>query len=453
MARNGAGTYTLPAGNPVTTGTTISSSWANSTLNDIASGLTTSLAYDGQTAPVANLPMATYAHTNVGNATLRTMYAAAGQVQDGTLTYLTSVSGTDTITAIAPISMSAYATGQTFRFIAAGANTTTSVTLNINSIGAKNITKNGTTALIAGDIPSGSVVIVTYDGTQFQISNLSPSAFVSSFTAGTTGLTPSTATSGAVTLAGTLSAANGGTGAATLGTGNLVVGNATSAVTTIAPVSNGRTLIVTAGSSVTAGAFVIGATYTITSVGTTNFTSIGASANTVGLSFTATGVGTGTGTATLNTWSTGSALVSRAVQSVSGTSVSFTDIPSWVKRITVMFANIGYTSTEPVIQLGTSSGLVTTGYIGTAAGLLGTGTQSTSVTTGLKPYTTSGYYGVATFTLQDNNTWFGTYMGSYSSASGINFASTYIALGGTLTQLALVNTSSMTSGTMNIMYE
>ena len=172
MSRNGAGTYTLPAGNPVTTGTTISSTWANNTLNDIASSLTTSLAYDGQTLPVANLPMATYAHTNVGNATVRNMYASAGQVQDGTFEYLTSISGTDTITAVAAISMSALVAGQVFRFIAAGANTTTSVTLNINSIGAKAITKNGTTPLAVGDIPAGSVVLVTYDGTQFQISNI-----------------------------------------------------------------------------------------------------------------------------------------------------------------------------------------------------------------------------------------------------------------------------------------
>ena len=175
MARNGSGTYSLPAGNPVTTGTTISSTWANSTLNDLSSAMTASLAYDGQTTPVANLPMGGYVHTNVGLATVRTNYPSAGQVQDGTLTYLTSVSGTDTITATAPISMSAYATGQTFRFIAAGANATTGVTLNINSIGAKNITKNGTTALAIGDIVSGSIVEVTYDGTEFQISSLASS--------------------------------------------------------------------------------------------------------------------------------------------------------------------------------------------------------------------------------------------------------------------------------------
>jgi hypothetical protein len=173
MARNGSGTYSLPAGNPVTTGTVISSTWANTTLNDLGSAMTASLAYDGQTTPVANLPMGGFVHTNVGAATVRTNYPSAAQVQDSTLTYLTSVAGTDTITATAAISMTAYAAGQVFRFISAGANTTTSVTLNINSIGAKAITKNGTTALAASDIPSGAVVMVTYDGTQFQISGVS----------------------------------------------------------------------------------------------------------------------------------------------------------------------------------------------------------------------------------------------------------------------------------------
>ena len=49
--------------------------------------------------------------------------------------------------------------------------------------------------------------------------------------------------------------------------------------------------------STNAGYFAIGATYTITSVGTTDFVAIGASANTIGISFVATGVGSGTGTA------------------------------------------------------------------------------------------------------------------------------------------------------------
>ena len=49
MSRNGSGTYTLPAGNPVVTGTTISSTWANNTLSDMATAISGSIAADGQT--------------------------------------------------------------------------------------------------------------------------------------------------------------------------------------------------------------------------------------------------------------------------------------------------------------------------------------------------------------------------------------------------------------------
>lgn len=53
------------------------------------------------------------------------------------------------------------------------------------------------------------------------------------------------------------------------------------------------------GEAIPAGNFVVGRRYTISSVGSTNWLSIGASASTVGTVFTATGVGTGTGSATL----------------------------------------------------------------------------------------------------------------------------------------------------------
>ena len=47
MPRNGSGTYTLPTGNPVVSGTTIESSWANTTLSDLASEMTNSLSRTG----------------------------------------------------------------------------------------------------------------------------------------------------------------------------------------------------------------------------------------------------------------------------------------------------------------------------------------------------------------------------------------------------------------------
>jgi hypothetical protein len=47
-SRNSSGTYTLPAGNPVTTGTTISSTWANNTLADLQTEMTDSLSRSGK---------------------------------------------------------------------------------------------------------------------------------------------------------------------------------------------------------------------------------------------------------------------------------------------------------------------------------------------------------------------------------------------------------------------
>lgn len=57
MSRNGSGTYSLPAGNPVVTGTTITTTWANNTLTDMANALTGSVASDGQTTMSSNLNM------------------------------------------------------------------------------------------------------------------------------------------------------------------------------------------------------------------------------------------------------------------------------------------------------------------------------------------------------------------------------------------------------------
>ena len=80
MSRNGSGTYSLPAGNPVVTGTTISSTWANTTLNDIANALTGSVASDGQTTMSGNLPMGNNQITGLADGTLSTDAVTKGQM-------------------------------------------------------------------------------------------------------------------------------------------------------------------------------------------------------------------------------------------------------------------------------------------------------------------------------------------------------------------------------------
>jgi hypothetical protein len=72
MSRNGSGTYNLPAGNPVVTGTTISSTWANNTLSDIATAITGSVASDGQTTMTGALQMGGQKISNIGTGTLST---------------------------------------------------------------------------------------------------------------------------------------------------------------------------------------------------------------------------------------------------------------------------------------------------------------------------------------------------------------------------------------------
>ena len=163
MAFNGSGVFSLVAGNPVVSGTVISSTVHNNTMTDIATqGLTNCIVKDGQTAATGNLPMGTNRHTGVGAAAALTDYAQAKQVIDGDLTELTSVSGNNTILATGPLSVAAYVEGMSFTFKAAAANTT-AVTININSIGARAITKSGTTALVANDILSGQVIPITFD--------------------------------------------------------------------------------------------------------------------------------------------------------------------------------------------------------------------------------------------------------------------------------------------------
>ena len=65
MSRNGSGVYSLPAGNPVVTGTTIASSWANTTMTDLAAALTDSVAADGQTPMTGNLDLNTHKIVNL----------------------------------------------------------------------------------------------------------------------------------------------------------------------------------------------------------------------------------------------------------------------------------------------------------------------------------------------------------------------------------------------------
>ena len=141
---------------------------------DLATGINSCIHKGGQNAATADLPMGGFKHSNVGNATALTHYAVVGQSQNGSYHWGGTSSGSSGTYAItctpAP---TAYAAGQIFRFIANHTNSG-AATLNVNSLGAKNIKAHGGTLALngmRGALYINSVIEVLYDGTQFCILN------------------------------------------------------------------------------------------------------------------------------------------------------------------------------------------------------------------------------------------------------------------------------------------
>jgi len=158
----------------------------------------------------------------------------------------------------------------------------------------------------------------------------------------------------------------------------------------------------------------------------------------------------------------GSIVSGTAVASTSGTNIDFTGIPSWVKRITVMFNGVSTNGTSRVqVQLGDSGGIETTGY-SSVAGLVATATVGTSVTssTGLLTDSMGGAANVRHGSLivsnLSSNTW--VMQGNMSDASNtiIGFTAGSKALSDTLTQVRITTvngTDTFDAGSINILYE
>lgn len=157
MARDGSGTFNLAEASFVA-GTTIESAKVNSNFSDIASGLTGSLAKDGQTTPTANLPMGGFKHTGVADGSARTDYASLGQVAKGTLLYAADTGSADAYAVAPSPGIAANVVGFKVRWKVANANLTTTPTLAVNSLTAGTIVWPNGDALAAGDLPANAIV-------------------------------------------------------------------------------------------------------------------------------------------------------------------------------------------------------------------------------------------------------------------------------------------------------
>ena len=147
-----------------------------------------------------------------------------------------------------------------------------------------------------------------------------------------------------------------------------------------------------------------------------------------------------------------------AVASTSGTAIDFTSIPSWVKRITVMFNGVSLSGTaDLMVRTGTASGFETTGYTGT---VLGNGTQTQWASGGYQVTrtgtATSTYSGSLVLFNVSGNIW----VASATMADGTNayagLAAGTKTLAGLLTQVRVTSTNgtdTFDAGSINILYE
>jgi len=148
-----------------------------------------------------------------------------------------------------------------------------------------------------------------------------------------------------------------------------------------------------------------------------------------------------------------------AVASTSGTSIDFTGLPSWVKRITVMFSGVSTSGTSLIqVQLGDSGGFETTGYISVASA----GTTSGNSTTGLVVYAVGNasylVSGAVTLFNLGTNAWVSSTTTATSPAAGNSgsIGAGNKTLSDTLTQVRITTvngTDTFDAGTINILYE
>ncbi len=154
-----------------------------------------------------------------------------------------------------------------------------------------------------------------------------------------------------------------------------------------------------------------------------------------------------------------SAIVSGTSQaSTSGTSIDFTGIPSWVRRVTVMFNGVSTNGTSNyLVQIGDGS-VNTTGYSSVGTGMDGTGVSITAYTTGFGIRSTVATYvisGQVVLTLVTSNTWVAS--GVLSTSLPLTFTTSGTkALSSTLDRVRITTvngTDTFDAGSINILYE
>lgn len=145
-----------------------------------------------------------------------------------------------------------------------------------------------------------------------------------------------------------------------------------------------------------------------------------------------------------------------AQASTSGTSIDFTNIPSWVKRITVMFSGVSTSGTSNyMIQVGSGS-VTTTGYTGQVSEGGGNVFNSTGFTLRTTTVAANTYNGFIVLCALGSNIWTQSGNLGTSATQNIGVSGGSVTLSGTLDRVRITTTNgtdTFDAGSINIMYE
>ena len=356
---------------------------------------------------------------------------------------------------------------------------------------------NTTAAGLGVTIPSGKVLSVWSNGTNFYKSNTTLTSLTTDVTGtlpvanGGTGATTFTAgaflkgagTSAVTTAAtvalgsevsGTLPVANGGTGASDAGTArtNLGLGSIATQAASAVSISGGSITGVSVSSLSSDLAIADGGTGQSTALAAFDALKQAASDTYTGVVELATTAEVQTGTDTTRVLTPaslrGGALVRSTRSIISGnTEVDFTGLPSWVTRITILFADgLSTNGTSPiVIRLGDSGGFLTTGYQSAASFTSSAGGYLTSTAgllidatnTAIASYTRYGAMTLLNTGVVLSSTYWVSTSNVYANGSQVcTSGAGGVSLSNALTQVrvtTLNGTDTFDSGLISLIYE
>lgn len=148
--------------------------------------------------------------------------------------------------------------------------------------------------------------------------------------------------------------------------------------------------------------------------------------------------------------------------SASGTSVDFTSIPSWAKRVTVSFSGLSTSGASlAILQIGDSGGVETTGYIGSVSGSANAVSPAAANFSSGFALTTSNaaasvMSGTVVLTLIGSNTWAASVAVGFSNVVFAISGAGSKALSGTLDRVRITTAGGVDTfdaGTVNVLYE